>query len=121
MHSSLVPKNDPVTNFVLEMYEIVFFYKIDRLNVNCGIEHVLHTIHAMAVIAWRFFRGRGRARTAWGDGEGLLFFFKNGDGKKQLQNMDWEWMEEDKKEERRKETSKKLNDTSEVYGSTTAD
>lgn len=75
MHSSLVPKNDPVTNFVLEMYEIVFFYKKDRLNVNCGIEHVLHTIHAMAVIAWRFFRGRGRARTAWGDGEGSSFFF----------------------------------------------
>lgn len=73
MHSSLVPKNDPVTNFVLEMYEIVFFYKKDRLNVNCGIEHVLHTIHAMAVIAWRFFRGRGRARTAWGDGEGSFF------------------------------------------------
>ena len=50
-----------------------------------------------------------------------VLFWGGGDGKKQLQNMDWEWMEEDKKEERRKERSKKLNDTSEVNGSTTAD
>ena len=44
-----------------------------------------------------------------------VLFWGGGDGKKQLQNMDSE------KEERRKERSKKLNDTSEVNASTAAD